>query len=361
MDGFTGHLALPFLHALRARNYYLVLRYPHSSHKTQVTWCDGSCVFAILQSMVVGFQVEDVAIFGPFKTKYNESMGTIVKNKVKSRLPATLGPKDFNAAIAEPWKYAHDQARICEGFRLTGFNPATRCVYWRQHAAEVAALAKSTLIDRRVLVARLNAAGDASVGEIVRAQLHAMQFNDPKKFHGAATTAALPVAGDEGDDNDGSGDDGDEDEQESEDTPQPRAADMEPRAKRPFQPWAMAGGAASDEVIAHYTAIDEAKAEAERKKQANKEARAKAHAASVDAGNALLANPVLCPATLPRNKCLQVLAALKIKPAEKAPTVADLREEVRKALVLRAQQVQTAPAQHGVGGGSSLLPRGLLV
>ena len=36
MDGFTGHASLPFLRALRARNYHLVFRYPHSSHKTQV-------------------------------------------------------------------------------------------------------------------------------------------------------------------------------------------------------------------------------------------------------------------------------------------------------------------------------------
>ena len=36
MDGFKGHLALPFLRRLKELNYKLVLRYPHSSHKTQV-------------------------------------------------------------------------------------------------------------------------------------------------------------------------------------------------------------------------------------------------------------------------------------------------------------------------------------
>ena len=36
MDGFKGHLALPFLRHLKKLSYKLVLRYPHSSHKTQV-------------------------------------------------------------------------------------------------------------------------------------------------------------------------------------------------------------------------------------------------------------------------------------------------------------------------------------
>jgi hypothetical protein len=36
MDGHKSHLYLPFLERLRELNIVLGLRYPHSSHKTQV-------------------------------------------------------------------------------------------------------------------------------------------------------------------------------------------------------------------------------------------------------------------------------------------------------------------------------------
>jgi hypothetical protein len=45
MDGFTGHMSLEFLRRLRDLGFMLVLRYPHSSHKTQV--CT-SCICIVL-------------------------------------------------------------------------------------------------------------------------------------------------------------------------------------------------------------------------------------------------------------------------------------------------------------------------
>jgi hypothetical protein len=314
----------------------------------------------------IRLQVEDVTIFGPFKTWFNAAMTTIVKMKVVAsagRGGASLGPEDFNAAIEEPWKLAHGQARICEGFAQTGFHPATRCVYWQQRASELAALAKSSP-DRQMLTAQLNSAAEASVAEIARAHLRSMRFNDAKKFQAAAPLAALPTAeaealagaDDEYDDavaefeDDGHGAEGDA---------QPQAAGAEPRAKRPFQPWAVAGGAATPEVIAYYTAIEENKAETERKKEANKQARAQAHTARVDAGKALLADPALSLSTLSREKCQQVLTALGVKVPEKNPVVATLREEVRKALLVHRA---TVAAHGGIGAAdAALLPRGLLM
>ena len=54
MDGFKGHLALPFLVALRARNYHVVLRYPHSSHKTQVRGINDGMAHALQRYSFAG-------------------------------------------------------------------------------------------------------------------------------------------------------------------------------------------------------------------------------------------------------------------------------------------------------------------
>jgi hypothetical protein len=39
MDGFAGHLSLEFLDACAAHHIHVMFRYPHSSHRTQVSVC----------------------------------------------------------------------------------------------------------------------------------------------------------------------------------------------------------------------------------------------------------------------------------------------------------------------------------
>ena len=172
MDGHKSHLYLPFLERLRELNIVLGLRYPHSSHKTQV--CPVYVYFLwhrffLFILMSSKSQVEDVSVFGPFKNSYATALRVLVTARFATKAVGGVTLADFNSVFQPAWQAAMSEANIKNGYRKTGVVPFDRAVYHQQREAESTTIAamKKLSPDQTARLEAVIAAQGASYSKVV--------------------------------------------------------------------------------------------------------------------------------------------------------------------------------------------------
>jgi hypothetical protein len=115
-DGCPTHITAKFLRKAKSLGMHCVLRPPHTTSHSQG---------------------EDVANFGPFKTKLDKSKSDFVKKKNNGKTDTTpLTVNEMMEIAKAPWMAAFSTANNKAGWAKTGLYPYTRCVEHMLRAAE---------------------------------------------------------------------------------------------------------------------------------------------------------------------------------------------------------------------------------
>ena len=125
LDGHGSHWSKPVLEYCIEGGIHLVLRPPHTSHVSQG---------------------EDVINFRKLKHKIRVACGELLAIRAFSVLRGDSGRpdnvvltnKDLMECVKVPWEEAFAISSCRSAWAVTGFEPATRRVYWELHDAEVA-------------------------------------------------------------------------------------------------------------------------------------------------------------------------------------------------------------------------------
>ena len=149
-DGHGSHLTLQLLEYCRAHHVHILLRVPHTSHRTQG---------------------EDVSAFAKFKPELRRQRIRVLTSNVERHGFYGLKSTDFMKCVAPAWNYAFQTVSNMKGWAVTGIYPFTRQVYYELKESEACAttVASSSMINYTPLQSltglHTTVEGDSSDGE----------------------------------------------------------------------------------------------------------------------------------------------------------------------------------------------------
>ena len=127
-DGHGSHLTLPLLEFCREHHVHILLRVPHTSHRTQG---------------------EDVTSFALFKPELRREKSRVLTRNVEQTGFYGLRSTDFMKVVTPAWNHAFQKLNNLKGWAKTGISPFTRLVYHELKQSEACAntIASSSNID----------------------------------------------------------------------------------------------------------------------------------------------------------------------------------------------------------------------